>query len=171
MRGFVLVGGESGEQKVVKRAQAVVGPITLEKVRRGSREDQATVRRKQILENLKELWYHRQHWWLGRQHLFQHFLMTPTAEGARVRSMFQILQFNIEYGTNFVFGIGTRDDMLIREDGVWVFKKLLVNAWRSLEDVPWKGDLLMKGRPAMTPPRHSLDDEAEVLRCLVKTAG
>ncbi|WP_336981135.1 nuclear transport factor 2 family protein [Altererythrobacter fulvus] len=111
-----------------------------------------------ILENLKELWYHRQHWWLGRQHLFQHFLMTPTDEGARVRSMFQILQFNIEYGTNFVFGIGTRDDILIKEDGVWVFKQLLVNAWRSLEDVPWKGDLLMKGRPKMTPPRHSLDD-------------
>ena len=57
------------------------------------------------------------------------------------------------------FGIGTRDDRLIKEDGVWVFKQLLVNAWRSLEDVPWKGELTMKGRPAMTPPKHSLDDK------------
>jgi hypothetical protein len=114
-----------------------------------------------ILSNLKELWYQRQHWWLGRQHLFQHFLMTPTAEGARVKSMFQILQFNVDYGTNFVMGIGTRDDRLIKEDGQWVFSHLLVNAWRSMEDVPWKGDLTMVGRPAMSPAKHSLDDVAK----------
>jgi tight adherence protein B len=54
--GFALVGGETGEQKAVKRAQAMVGPVTLEKVRsRGNREDQATARRKQILENLKQV--------------------------------------------------------------------------------------------------------------------
>ncbi|WP_126173548.1 nuclear transport factor 2 family protein [Altericroceibacterium xinjiangense] len=112
-----------------------------------------------IIENLKELWYDRQHWWLGRQHLFQHFLMTPTQEGARVRSMFQILQFNVDYGTNFVFGIGTRDDRLVKEDGVWVFKRLFVNAWRSLEDVPFKGEVRIQGRPKMSPPRHELEDE------------
>jgi tight adherence protein B len=53
--GFALVGGESGDQKAVKRAQALVGPVTLEKVRRGNREDHATLRRKQILENLKQV--------------------------------------------------------------------------------------------------------------------
>lgn len=65
---------------------------------------------------------------------------------------------HIRNGMLLMFGIGTRDDRLVKEDGVWVFKHLLVNAWRSLEDVPWQGDLKMKGRPAMTPPKHKLED-------------
>lgn len=113
---------------------------------------------KAILKSMQELWYGRQHWWFGRQHLFNHFLMTPTEEGARVRSMFQILQFNVEYGTNFIFGIGTRDDKLVKRDGVWLFKELFVNAWRTLEDVPWQGEVVMQGRPKMPLPRHRLED-------------
>ena len=112
-----------------------------------------------MLEAFKELWYDRQHWWFGRHHLFNHFLMTPTEEGARVRCFFQIIQFNVEYGTNFVFGIGTRDDRLVKIDGRWLFKTLFVNAWRSAEDVPWQGDIVMKGRPKMTPPKDR-DDAA-----------
>jgi hypothetical protein len=114
----------------------------------------------QILEAMQELWYDRQHWWYGRHHLFNHFLMKPTGEGARVRCFFQIIQFNVEYGTNFVFGIGTRDDRLVKQaDGRWLFKELFVNAWRTMEDVPWQGDVVMKGRPKMSPPRHRLDEE------------
>ena len=100
-----------------------------------------------ILASLEQLWYERQHWWLGRHHLFNHFLMTPTAEGATVRCFFQILQFNVDYGTSFVFGIGTRQDTLRKFDGRWLFQTLHVNAWRSLADVPWQGQLLMKDRP------------------------
>lgn len=111
-----------------------------------------------IVKSLHELWYDRQHWWLGRHHLFNHFLMTPIDEGARVRCFFQIIQFNVEYGTNFVFGIGTRDDLLVKRDGRWLFMKLFVNAWRTLEDVPWQGEIVMKGRPKMTPPKHRADD-------------
>jgi hypothetical protein len=102
-----------------------------------------------IAENLKSLWYDRQSWWFGRQHLMTHFIMDPLEqEGtARVRCFFQILQFNTDYRTNFVFGIGTRDDTLSRETGKWLFKTLHVNAWTEADQVPWKGDIIMKGRP------------------------
>ena len=32
-----------------------------------------------ILENMQELWNKRQHWWYGRQHLFNHYIMEPSA--------------------------------------------------------------------------------------------
>ena len=109
-----------------------------------------------ILKNLEELWYDRQHWWYGRQHLFNHFLMTPITtpegdEGAGVKCFFQIVQFNVEYRTNFVFGIGTRDDVCVKRDGVWMFKQLRVNAWVSRETVPWRGDVKLV--PAPGPAR------------------
>ncbi|HEU4626291.1 MAG TPA: nuclear transport factor 2 family protein [Steroidobacteraceae bacterium] len=101
-----------------------------------------------ILKNLKELWYDRQHWWYGRQHLFSHFLMTPEGEsGARVKSFFQIVQFNVDYGTNFLFGIGTRNDLCVKQNGVWLFQHLQVNAWTSRDSVPWKGELKIPAKP------------------------
>lgn len=108
-----------------------------------------------ILAHVHELWYKRQHWWFGRQHLFDHYVMEPQAEGVRVRCFFQILQFNVDYGTNFVFGIGTRDDLLVRSGGRWLFKSVFVNAWRSQADVPWKGEVTLVRRPpgaGATPP-------------------
>ncbi len=89
-----------------------------------------------IEKNLEELWYDRQHWWYGRQHLFNHHLMEPVVTetdepGARVKSFFQIVQHNVDYGTNFVFGIGTREDTLVKRDGRWFFLTLYVNAWVS----------------------------------------
>lgn len=109
-----------------------------------------------IAENLKSLWYDRQHWWLGRQHLMNHFIMDPREdEGeADVRCFFQILQFNIDYSTNFVFGIGTRIDHVTKKEGVWRFQSLKVNAWTSLDQVTWKGDLIMKAKPALTPLKN-----------------
>ncbi len=106
-----------------------------------------------IAENLKSLWYDRQHWWLGRQHLMNHFIMEPRAEPgeADVRCFFQIVQFNVDYGTNFVFGIGTRIDHVTRKEGVWRFQSLRVNAWTALDHVTWKGDIIMKGKPAVPP--------------------
>ena len=38
-----------------------------------------------ILESMQELWNDRQAWWFGRQHLFDHYIMEPRQEGARVR--------------------------------------------------------------------------------------
>jgi hypothetical protein len=109
-----------------------------------------------IRKNLEELWYDRQHWWYGRQHLFSHFLMDAITtddgeEGARVRSFFQILQFNVEYRTNFVFGIGTRDDICVKRGGVWLFKVLKVNAWSTPEAVPWRGEMRLAPAPGARP--------------------
>ncbi|HTY51263.1 MAG TPA: nuclear transport factor 2 family protein [Steroidobacteraceae bacterium] len=105
-----------------------------------------------IRRNLESLWYERQSWWYGRQHMMNHFIMDALEEGtARVRCFFQILQFNVEYRNNFVFGIGTRDDMVARIDGRWVFTSLRVNAWTDMEQVPWKAELRMKPRPAVPP--------------------
>jgi len=51
--GFVFVGGDSDAEKATKRAQNIIGAPTLEKVKKGNPADAATVRRRQILENLK----------------------------------------------------------------------------------------------------------------------
>ncbi|WP_029013179.1 nuclear transport factor 2 family protein [Niveispirillum irakense] len=104
-----------------------------------------------IRAHLRGLWYDRQHWWFGRQHLFNHFIMDPRPEGARVRCFFQIIQFNADYGTNFIFGIGTRDDRLVKRNGSWKFHRLFVNAWTKADQVPWKGERTMVPRPFNTP--------------------
>lgn len=107
-----------------------------------------------IRRNLEALWNDRQHWWYGRQHLMNHFIMDPLEEEgqAEVRCFFQILQYNVDYNTNFVFGIGTRRDLCVKQDGRWLFKSLHVNAWTAMDEVPWKGEIRMKGRPTMPPP-------------------
>ena len=107
-----------------------------------------------IRENLRKLWYDRQHWWYGRQHLMNHFIMDEREdEGeADVRCFFQILQFNTDYNTNFVFGIGTRIDHVKKKEGPWRFQSLTVNAWTAADQVPWKGEFLMKERPKHAPP-------------------
>jgi len=104
-----------------------------------------------IMQSMDELWNRRQHWWYGRQHLFSNFVMEPRPEGARVRCFFQILQFNVEYRTNFVFGIGTRDDKLVKRDGRWVFLRLHVNAWTGVDQIPWKGERTLPMRPPYKP--------------------
>ena len=105
-----------------------------------------------IRENLRKLWYDRQHWWFGRQHLINHFIMDPRPEGARVRCFFQIIQWNADYGTSFVMGIGTRDDRLVKRDGRWKFFRLHVNAWTQADQVPWKGEMVMPERPRHASP-------------------
>ncbi|MEO6377688.1 MAG: nuclear transport factor 2 family protein [Caulobacteraceae bacterium] len=102
-----------------------------------------------IVKNLESLWYDRQSWWYGRQHLFSHFLITADSpDRAVVKSFFQIIQFNTDYNTNFVFGIGTRSDTVVKQDGKWLFKTLYVNAWTSRENVPWQGRIVMPARPS-----------------------
>ena len=102
-----------------------------------------------IRENLRGLWYDRQHWWYGRQHLMNHFIMEEREEPgeADVRCFFQIIQFQTDYRTNFVFGIGTRIDHVTKKEGPWRFQSLKVNAWTEADQVPWKGELLLAKRP------------------------
>ena len=105
-----------------------------------------------IADNLKSLWYDRQHWWIGRQHMMNTFIMEEREEEgeADVRCFFQILQHNVEYRTNFVFGVGTRHDHVTRKEGRWKFQSLSVNAWTQLDDIPWKGDITLP-RPPRAP--------------------
>ncbi|HEY1899462.1 MAG TPA: nuclear transport factor 2 family protein [Steroidobacteraceae bacterium] len=109
-----------------------------------------------ILQNMRALWNDRQHWWFGRQHLFNHHIMERLPDASvKVQCFFQIVQFNVDYGTNFLFGIGTREDLCVQRGDRWVFKSLFINAWRSQADVPWKGEMKLVGRPggaAAAPP-------------------
>jgi SnoaL-like domain len=101
---------------------------------------QGQVMKKDIPGALKELWYDRPSWWIGRQHRANHFLIEPNKEGARVRAFFSILQHNIDYNTDFVFGIGHWDNQCVKRDGAWLFKVVCVHAWRGRDGVPWVGD-------------------------------
>lgn len=106
-----------------------------------------------IRANLRSLWNDRQHWWYGRQHIMNNFIFDPCDEPGEVdvRCFFQIFQFNVDYRTNFVFGLGTRRDHLTRKEGVWRFQSLEVNAWTEKDQVPWKGEVRIAGRPQYTP--------------------
>lgn len=125
-----------------------------------------------IVKNLESLWYDRQSWWYGRQHIFNHFLIEAESEDrAQVKSFFQILQYNTDYNTNFVFGIGTRNDTVVKRNGKWVFLALYVNAWINRESVPWKGRIVMPARPGsvttggappVTPPEFAPRDDKEL---------
>ena len=118
-----------------------------------------------VLANIKALWTDRQSWWYGRQHVMNTFLFNPLEPGdergdLEVKLWFQILQFNVDYNNNFVFGIGTRTDYLTKKEGEWKFQSLHVNAWNAFDQVPWKGPLNIKGRPKyqMPPvPEHQRD--------------
>jgi hypothetical protein len=68
-----------------------------------------------------------------------------------VKSFFQILQYNTDYNTNFVFGIGTRDDRLVKRNGRWKFYRLVINAWTAVDQVPWKGERTLPMRPPYRP--------------------
>jgi hypothetical protein len=105
-----------------------------------------------IAANLKSLWYDRQHWWIGRQHVMNTFIMEPRAqEGeADVKCFFQILQHSVDYKNNFVFGIGTRTDHVTKKEGRWKFQSLSVNGWTQLADIPWQGEITIK-RPPQAP--------------------
>ena len=110
-----------------------------------------------VLENLRALWTDRQSWWYGRQHVMNTFLFNPLEPGdergeLEVKLWFQILQFNVDYGTNFVFGVGTRTDYLTKKEGEWKFQSLHVNAWNAFDQVPWKGPLNITGRPKYQRP-------------------
>jgi len=110
-----------------------------------------------ILKNMYSLWTDRQSWWYGRQHVMNTFLFKELDPGdergdLEVRLWFQIVQFNVDYNNNFIFGIGTRTDYLTRKEGDWKFQSLHVNAWNAMDQVPWKGPLVMKGRPKYTMP-------------------
>jgi hypothetical protein len=101
----------------------------------GQMQGHAAIRRA-----VQELWYDRHSWWLGRQHLANHFLMTREGAGARVKAFYSIVQYNTEYRTNFVFGIGTWDNVCVKQNGAWRFQRVQINAWMDKDKIPWAGE-------------------------------
>jgi len=109
--------------------------------------------REKLRQAFEELWYDRPSWWIGRQHLANHFLIEREGEGARVKAFFSILQYNVDYRTNFVFGIGTWDNFCVKRNGQWVFKSVYINAWTGPDKVPWVGETrAYSQQPAPQPP-------------------
>ncbi|AJP71375.1 nuclear transport factor 2 family protein [Sphingomonas hengshuiensis] len=110
-----------------------------------------------IIANLRSLWNDRQHWWYGRQHLMNTLIMEPREEEGEVdvRCFFQIIQYNVDYNNNFVFGIGTRRDHVTKKEGVWRFQSLWVNAWTAADQVPWQGEMVMKVKPRNNPAPYN----------------
>ncbi|HLH68933.1 MAG TPA: nuclear transport factor 2 family protein [Candidatus Dormibacteraeota bacterium] len=98
------------------------------------------VGREQIRQLLEDLWYSRPGWFVGRQHLANHFLITPEGrDRARVRAFFSILQHDTNARTNFVFGLGNWDNICVKRDGRWWFESVTVEKWIG-EGVPWAGE-------------------------------
>ncbi|MFD4605735.1 nuclear transport factor 2 family protein [Streptomyces sp. NPDC058464] len=103
--------------------------------------------REAIVKEITELWYGRGNAFKGRQHLVNHFLLTPEGEGVRARAFFFIPQFSVDYMTNILFGIGTWDNFCVKQDGEWRFKAVKPVPWLSEQHVPW-GGLPNPGDPA-----------------------
>jgi ketosteroid isomerase-like protein len=93
----------------------------------------------EIRKILADLWYSKPNWFIGRQHLANHFIITSDGDKARVKAFFSILQHNVDYKTNFVFGLGHWDNVCVKQDGVWRFEALTVHKWIG-DGVPWTGE-------------------------------
>lgn len=93
----------------------------------------------EIRKVLDHLWYAKPGWFIGRQHLANHFIMTPQGEDVHVRAFFSILQHNEDYHSNFVFGLGNWDNVCTKVDGDWLFTSLKVCKWMG-DETPWYGD-------------------------------
>lgn len=90
-----------------------------------------------IRELLDHLWYGRPGWFIGRQHLASHLLITREgADTARLRAYFSILQHDMDYRRSFVFGLGSWNNVCVRRDGAWRFRSLTVEKWLG-DGVPW----------------------------------
>jgi hypothetical protein len=86
------------------------------------------------------LWYAKPGWFIARQHLANNFVMTPQGpDEMHVKAFFSILQHNLEYRTNFVFGLGNWDNVCTKASGEWLFKSMTIVKWMG-DTVPWVGE-------------------------------
>jgi hypothetical protein len=88
---------------------------------------------------VEELWYARPGWFVGRQHLANHFLMQRAGEGVRVKAYWTIAQRDMESMQMYLFSLGHWNNLCIRQNDVWLFKELVVEIWKP-ENNPWIGD-------------------------------
>ena len=93
-----------------------------------------------IRKLFEHLWYAKPGWFIGRQHLANHFIMTPISEQEmHVKAFYSILQHNLDYRTSFVFGLGNWDNVCTKASGEWLFKSMKICKWMG-DEVPWVGE-------------------------------
>ena len=86
------------------------------------------------------LWYDKPGWFIARQHVASHFIMTPLADGdMHVKAYSSILPHNLDYRSNFVFGLASWDNVCTKASGEWLFKSMRIVKWMG-DGVPWVGD-------------------------------
>jgi hypothetical protein len=56
-----------------------------------------------------------------------------------VKAYSTLVQYQVDYKCNFVFGLANWDNVLTKAPGEWLFKSMRVHKWMG-EDVPWVGD-------------------------------
>ena len=96
--------------------------------------------RDEIRKLTEFLWYEHPNDYLGRQHRMSQVLMTPEAEGVRIRAFWSILQHDVNTQQNSIFGLGLWNAVAAKDaDGEWRLKSLIVDIWRG-DNVPWVGD-------------------------------
>lgn len=89
---------------------------------------------------LNHLWYDKPGWFIGRQHLASHFVMTPRSElEMHVKAYSSILQHNLDYRRNFVFGLASWDNVCTKASGEWLFSSVRIVKWMG-DGVPWVGE-------------------------------
>jgi hypothetical protein len=94
----------------------------------------------QIKILLSHLWYDKPGWFIGRQHLANHFILTPLGEQEmHVKAYSTLVQYQVDYKRNFVFGLANWDNVLTKASGEWLFKSMRIHKWMG-DDVPWVGD-------------------------------
>ena len=88
----------------------------------------------------EHVWYAKPGWFIARQHLATHFIMTPVGEQEmHVKAYSSILQHNLDYRSNFVFGLASWDNVCSKGSGEWLFKSMRIVKWMG-DTVPWVGE-------------------------------
>jgi len=90
------------------------------------------------------LWYDKPGWFIARQHVASHFIITPAEppgsdQEYHVKAYSSILQHNLDYRSNFVFGLASWDNVVTKASGEWLFKSVRIVKWMG-DTVPWEGD-------------------------------
>jgi len=103
-------------------------------------QPQGIFRGQDIRKLLDHLWYAKPGWFIGRQHLANHFILTPRGEQEmHVKAYSTLVQYQVDYKRNFVFGLANWDNVLTKASGEWLFKSMRIHKWMG-DDVPWVGD-------------------------------
>ena len=56
-----------------------------------------------------------------------------------VKAYSTLVQYQVDYKRNFVFGLANWDNVLTKASGEWLFKSMRIHKWMG-DDVPWVGD-------------------------------